>query len=233
MAMQKYTPDELATAPASHKNGCLADLSGANLIGANLRGADLRGADLRWADLSGADLIGANLRGANLIGATLRDADLIGANLSGANLSDADLRDADLIGANLSGANLSDADLRGANLSDADLRGANLRGANLIGATLRDAGKIAAMAVFSGLYTYQCWAVVTDSGVPWVRMGCLWKSLAEWDAIGGIRTSNPNEFPDDGSESCEQRGRAYNFTRAEAERMAAKWAAEHPTQATA
>ena len=168
MAMQKYTPDELATALASHKNGCLADLSGANLIGANLRGADLRGADLRWADLSGADLIGANLRGANLIGATLRDA-----------------------------------------------------------------GKIAAMAVFSGLYTYQCWAVVTDSGVPWVRMGCLWKSLAEWDAIGGIRTSNPNEFPDDGSESCEQRGRAYNFTRAEAERMAAKWAAEHPTQATA
>ena len=89
------------------------------------------------------------------------------------------------------------------------------------------------MAVFTGLYKYQCWAVVTDQGVPWLRMGCLWKSLEEWDSIGGIRPSNTSEFPNDGSEKCEQRVRAYEFTRAEAERMAAKWATENPAQASA
>jgi hypothetical protein len=111
--------------------------------------------------------------------------------------------------------------------------GADLRGAYLSGAYLSGAGNVAALAVFTGLYKYQCWAVVTDQGVPWLRMGCLWKSLEEWTANGGIRPSNTGEFPDDGSEKCEQRVRAYEFTRAEAERMAAKWAAENPAQATA
>ena len=49
--------------------------------------------------------------------------------------------------------------------------------------------------------------------------------VAEWDANGGIRPSNTNEFPDDGSEKCEQRVRAYAFTRDAAERMVTKWAA--------
>ena len=90
--------------------------------------------------------------------------------------------------------------------------------ANLCGA---DAGrvKIDSLRVFSGLYRYQCWAFVTTEGTPWVRMGCLWKTVEEWDSIG-IRNSNPNEFPDDHTEKSERRARAFEFTRAEALAMA-------------
>ena len=105
-------------------------------------------------------------------------------------------------------------------LQGADLRGANLRGADLWGADNKKM-KIAAISILTGLYAYQCWAVVSDDGTAWVRMGCLWKSVEEWDALG-IRNSNPGEFPDDGSEQCEQRVRAFEFTRAEAVRMAEK-----------
>ena len=112
------------------------------------------------------------------------------------------------------------ANLRGANLVCANLDGANLRGANLDGANLHGL-RAAAMSVFSGLYEYQCWAVVSREGIPWVRMGCLWKSVEEWDRIG-IRQSNVREFPNDGSEKCERRVRAFNFTKAEALRLAAK-----------
>ena len=103
----------------------------------------------------------------------------------------------------------------------ADLRGADLRGADLRGADLHGADgkmKVSSLVVFTGLYEYQCWAVVLEDGTPWVRMGCLWKSVEEWDAMG-IRNSNKSEFPDDGSEKCERRVRAFEYTRAEAVRM--------------
>jgi hypothetical protein len=79
--------------------------------------------------------------------------------------------------------------------------------------------------VFSGLYPYECWAFATAEGCPWVRMGCLWKPVDEWDAIG-IRDSNLGQFPNDGSETCEQRVRAFDFTRAEALRLAERFQAE-------
>ena len=208
--MKRYTPDELTEVLRLHKlwwydqeGGSCADLCGANLRGANLCGANL----------CGANLCGADLRGANLCGADLRGANLRGANLCGANLCGADLRGANLCGANLCGANLCDADLCGADLCGADLRGADLRGA--------DTGrvKVESLRVFSGLYRYQCWAFVTTDGVPWVRMGCLWKTVEEWDSIG-IRNSNPDEFPDDHTEKSERRARAFKFTRAEALAMA-------------
>ena len=138
------------------------------------------------------------------------------ANLGGANLGGANLR-----GANLRGANLDGAYLDGAYLDGAILRGANLDGAYLDGAYLDGAGRVARMAVFSGLYRYQCWAVAATDGTAWVRMGCLWKTVEEWDRIG-IRQSNPGEFPADGSEKSEDRARAFEFTRAEAVRLAAQ-----------
>ena len=122
----------------------------------------------------------------------------------------------------------SRADLRGADLSRADLSGAYLRRADLSRAYL----KIHSLEVFTGLYDYQCWAFVSDAGVPWVRMGCLWHSLEEWDRIG-IRKSNLKEFPDDGSEKCERRVRAFEFTRAAAMAQAEKFRVKNPAQATA
>jgi hypothetical protein len=49
-------------------------------------------------------------------------------------------------------------------------------------------------------------------------MGCLWKSLDEWEAIG-IRKCNPSEFPDDGSDRCEERVAAFEFAKAAALRL--------------
>jgi len=157
----------------------------------SLRGADLRGAFLSCAVLRRANLRDADLRGAVLGGADLRGADLRGAVLRGAVLSGADLR----------GADLRDANLRGANLSGADLRGAFLSGK-----------KVHSLRVFTGMYSYEVWAVVFQDGSRWVRMGCLWKSLDEWDRIG-IRKSNLSQYPDDGSEKCEERVAAFEFAK--------------------
>ena len=151
------------------------------------------------------------------LGRAIRTALGTGANLVGANL----------VGANLRGANLEDANLRGANLVDANLRGANLVGANLEDANLVDANlvgggvplKAKAVKIFAGLYKYQSWAILAEDGTPWVRMGCLWKTVEDWDRIG-IRASNPGEFPDDGTERCEERVRAFEFTRTAALRLA-------------
>ena len=161
-----------------------------------------------------ANLIDANLVGANLVGANLRDANLIGANLRGADLVGADLRGANLVDANLVVANLRDANLVGANLVDANLVGANLGGQ-----------KIHTMRVFSGLYEYQSWVVILEDGTPWIRMGCLWKSLEDWDRVG-IRQSNTREFPDDRSEKSERRARAFNYVVSEVLVMAAKFQSE-------
>ena len=169
-------------------------------------------ADLSGAYLSGADLSGAYLSGANLYEANLSGADLRGAYLSDANLSGAYLRGADLRGANLSGADLSDADLRDANLSCADLRDTNLSGANL------RRKKIAQLRVFSGLYAYLVYAILFEDGTRMVRMGCLWKTLEEWESIG-IRRSNLSQFPDDGSERCMERTAAFEFAKATVLRM--------------
>ena len=177
------------------------------LLEAVSKNADLSGANLRDADLSDADLRGANLRGADLRDAYLSDADLRGADLRGANLSDADLRDAYLSGADLSGANLRGADLSGANLRDAYLSDANGK-----------KRKICFLKVFSGLYDYHVWAILFEDGTRYVRMGCLFKSLEDWEKIG-IRNSNPSEFPDDKSDKCEDRVAAFEFAKAAALRM--------------
>ncbi len=143
------------------------------------------------ADLSGADLSRADLRGADL-----RDAVLSGADLRGADLSGADLRGAVLSRADLSGADLSRADLSGADLSGADLRGV----------------KIKSLRVYTGLYPYEIWSCVSIDNVPYIRMGCLYKTVEEWDRIT-IRSSNLSEFPNNGSEKSEERVRAFEFAR--------------------
>jgi hypothetical protein len=180
-----------------------------DLQGADLRGADLRGADLRDEDLRDADLRGADLRGADLQGADLQGADLQGAHLRGADLQGADLRDEDLRGA----------DLQGADLRGADLQGAELQGADLQGVIIADK-KVVSIRVFSGLYAYEHWAVLYEDGSRWVRMGCLFKSLEDWDKIG-IRKSNLQAYPDDGSDQSEDRVAAFEFAKAAVLRMKA------------
>ena len=108
-----------------------------------------------------------------------------------ANLCDAELCDAELCGANLCGANLCDADL-----CDADLCGI----------------KIKSIRVFSGLYRYTIFAILDYKNVRYVKMGCLFYSLEEWDKIG-ILNSNIKEFPNDGSRKSKERAEAFEFAK--------------------
>ena len=171
-------------------------LDGANLYGANLYGANLYGANLSRANLSRANLSRASLYGANLYGASL-----CGASLSRASLD----------GASLCGASLDGASLDGASLDGANLYGANLYGASLDGASL-DGKKVDSMRVFNGMYRHTVYAVLFQDGQRWIRMGCLWMSLDEWEKIG-IRNSNLTEYPDDGSDKCEERVAAFEFAK--------------------
>ena len=139
------------------------------------------------------------------------------ANLNYANLDGASLDGASLNYARLDGANLDGANLYGASLNYARLKGASLDGASLDGALI-DGKPIVTLRVFSGLYRFTVQAVLFQDGSRWVRMGCLWKSLDEWEAIG-IRKSNPSEFPDDGSDRCEERVAAFEFANAAALRL--------------
>ena len=115
--------------------------------------------------------------------------------------------------ADLSYANLSYANLFSAKLSHADLFSADLKGALIDGKPIINLRQIS----YSG-YAYGVQAVLFEDGSRWVRMGCLWKSLAEWEEIG-IRSSNPSEFPDDGSVASEERVAAFEFAKAAALRM--------------
>ena len=79
------------------------------------------------------------------------------------------------------------------------------------------AGKIEGRQVedfrsYIGLYPYEVWAVLFADGSRWVRMGCMFHSLDEWERMG-IRTSNPEDFPDDGSPRSEERVRAFEFAK--------------------
>ena len=109
-------------------------------------------------------------------------------------------------GADLTGAELTDAVLTDAYLTDSNLRGADGK-----------KKKIITMRVLTGLYRYQVWAVLFEDGSRWVRMGCFFKSLEEWG--DGIRKSNESEFPNDGSDKCEERVAAFEFAKAAVLRM--------------
>ena len=124
------------------------------------------------------------------------------------------------LGEAVKAAYLTNANLTGAYLTDANLTDANLTGANLMGANLRGA-KIRSLRAFAGLYEYQIWAYVLEDGTPCVRMGCLYKTVLEWDSVT-IRESNTSEFPNDKSAKSEQRARAFEYARAEALIMAAE-----------
>jgi uncharacterized protein YjbI with pentapeptide repeats len=114
--------------------------------------------------------------------------------------TDANLRGANLRGADLCGANLCGADLRGANLCGADLRGANLRGANY------KEVKIKKTAVFTGLYQYIAMPIIGEDGNEHIRLGCHFRTTAEWAADFW---NNNKEFPNNGDMASKLRWMAY------------------------
>ena len=99
-----------------------------------------------------------------------------------------------------------------------NFRGGYFRGGNFLGGVIntRAATRIRTFNFYS--YPYPVWAILYTDGSRWVRMGCLWNSLAEWKSIG-IRKSNLTEFPGDGSDRSEERVAAFEFARAAVLRM--------------
>lgn len=99
-----------------------------------------------------------------------------------------------------------------------DLRCAYLRGAYLSGADL-SGKKIHSLRSFSScIYPYEVWAVLYEDGSRSVRMGCLFKSLKEWENYP-ILKSNVGEFPDDGSDASLDRAAMFELAKAAALRM--------------
>jgi hypothetical protein len=105
-----------------------------------------------------------------------------------------------------------------ANLRGADLYGADLRGANLYGANGENKKVHSLRSFSSSLYPYMVLAVLFEDGERMVKMGCLEKTLSEWKKVG-IRKSNVSEFPDDGSDKCEDRVGLFNLAKAAVTRM--------------
>lgn len=103
--------------------------------------------------------------------------------------------------------------------NNADLRGAFLRRIDIKNCKV-SGGTVSDCKGYSGLYRYNVWAVLFADGSRWIRMGCRFKSLEEWEKIG-IRNSNLSEFPDDGSDASEERVAAFEFAKAAALRMKA------------
>jgi hypothetical protein len=97
--------------------------------------------------------------------------------------------------------------------SSADLSSADLKGALIDNKPIEDLRLVSVSS-----YPYQIQAILFQDGSRWVRMGCLFKSLEDWDKIG-IRNSNLSEFPDDGSERSEERAAAFEFAKATGLRM--------------
>jgi len=120
----------------------------------------------------------------------------------------------------VSGGKVSGGTVSGCTVSYCTVSACTVSGGKVSGGKVRDQPFIT-LKGYSGLYLYNVWAVLFKDGSRWVRMGCLFKSLGQWDAEGGIRNSNLSQFPNDGSDKCEERVAAFEFAKAAALRMKA------------
>ena len=105
-------------------------------------------------------------------------------------------------------------------VEEAVMSSANLSRANLKGALIDGKPIVNLRQIDYSAYSWQIQAILFEDGSRWVRMGCLFKSLEEWDKIG-IRNSNLSSYPDDGSDRSEERVAAFDFAKAAALRMKA------------
>jgi len=206
--MKRLSKDELAVILSEHAKWTADSATG--------KRAEIREYEITNESLPGGVILrdckvsGGTVRGCTLTGGTVSDCTVRGCSLSGCSLSDCSVR----------GCTLTGGTVRGCSLSDCWLSDCSVRGCSLSGGTVSDK-PLSSLKGYSGLYRYNVWAVLFKDGSRWVRMGCLFKSLGQWDAEGGIRNSNLSEFPNDGSDKCEERVAAFEFAKAAALRMKA------------
>ena len=128
-----------------------------------------------------------------------------------------DFRGGNFLGGDFLGGNFLGGDFLGKFLGG-DFLGGNFRG-DFLGGKVKGNAALKLRA-YKNLYSHQVTAALLSDGTRWIQMGCLWKSLEEWDKIG-IRKSNLLSYPDDGSERSEERVAAFEFAKAAALRMKA------------
>jgi uncharacterized protein YjbI with pentapeptide repeats len=182
------------------------------LLDAKTENAEVDVTTSGWVTWNSGDFLGGDFWGGNFLGGNF-----LGGNFRGGNF-----RGGDFWGGNFRGGNFLGGDFLGGNFLGGDFWGGNFRGGNFLGGNFRG-GSVKGNAALKlrahvGLYPYQVTAALLADGSRWVQMGCLWKSLEDWEKIG-IRKSNEAEFPDDGSDKCEERVAAFEFAKAAALRM--------------
>jgi len=158
-----------------------------------------------WVNWRGGDFLGGNFRGGDFRG------DFLGGSFRGGNVR------GNFLGGDFLGGNFLGGDFLGKFLGG-DFLGGNFRG-DFLGGKVKGNAALKLRA-YKNLYSHQVTAALLSDGTRWIQMGCLWKSLEEWDKIG-IRKSNLLSYPDDGSERSEERVAAFEFAKAAALRMKA------------
>jgi hypothetical protein len=173
------------------------------------------GGNFRGGDFLGGNFLGGNFRGGNFLGGNFWGGNFLGGNFWGGNF-----RDGDFLSGNFRGGTFLSGNFWGGNFRGGDFLSGNFRGGTFLGGKVKGTAALKLRA-HVGLYPYQVTAALLADGTRWIQMGCLWKSLDEWEQIG-IRNSNLSEFPDDGSEKCEERVAAFEFAKAAVLRMKVK-----------
>ena len=182
----------------------------------------------RRGDFAGVELIGFDLpihctvSYCKVSGCTVSDCKVSYCTVSYCTVSDCKVSDCKVSGCMVSGCMVSDCKVSGCTVSSGTVSGGTVSGGTVSQCTV-SLGEILNKPVsqikgYAGLYAFNVWSVLMADGSRWVRMGCLFKSLEEWEKIG-IRNSNPSSFPDDRSDRSEDRVAAFEFAKAAALRM--------------
>lgn len=91
---------------------------------------------------------------------------------------------------------IEEAVLHSAYLRGANLFRASLSGASLSGASLSEVLTIKKAAFFTGIYYYDCAAIITQDIKYYIKLGCYTRQVADWDVDFW---NNDSEFPDNKS----------------------------------
>ena len=188
--MKQITQEELNEAIRLHGLSLKGDPEGVRL-------------DLSNCELSRLTATGANLDGSRFVDSRFVDSRFDGSTFVGSTFVDSRFDGSTFVGSRFDGSTFVGSTFAGSRFVDSRFDGSRFDG--------RNGEKLIASAAMGwcGLYDYYVFAIVSDKG-PWIRMGCRWRSLAEWEADFW---NNPKEFPNDGSPKSNMRLAAFNYVK--------------------
>jgi len=178
-----------------------ANLSNIDLSRAYLYRANMQGANLSNTNLTGSDISFANFKGAYLYSTNLREVYASCTDFREAHLIDVDMTNGDFTEANFTRAEVLNVEMKGSTITNADFRHAVMHNSSFSGAYIKEV-RIKKAMFFTGLYKYGAMAVIEENGTKWVRLGCHFRTVVDWEHHFW---NNDVEFPDDGSQESKLR----------------------------